>query len=62
VFKLITYGYEPPVTDVSEANKQYNKKCSATVLITSKTYPKTGTNVSDIQFSPTPEEIVFDTG
>jgi hypothetical protein len=20
------YGYEPPVTDVSEANKQYNKK------------------------------------
>jgi hypothetical protein len=30
VFKLITYGYEPPVTDVSEANKQYNQKCSAT--------------------------------
>jgi hypothetical protein len=25
VFKPITYSYEPPVTDVSEANKQYNQ-------------------------------------
>jgi hypothetical protein len=25
VFKLVTFGYEPPVTDLSKANKQYTK-------------------------------------
>jgi hypothetical protein len=25
VFKLITYGYEPPVTDAGKASKQYTK-------------------------------------
>ena len=29
-FKLITYGYELPVTDASEPNKQIYKKCSVT--------------------------------
>jgi hypothetical protein len=32
-FKLITYGYEPPVTDVSKPNKQIHQKCSATQSI-----------------------------
>jgi hypothetical protein len=27
---IITYGYEPPVTDVSKPNKQRFHKCSAT--------------------------------
>jgi hypothetical protein len=30
VFKLITYGYEPPVTDVSKPNKQIYHICSVT--------------------------------
>jgi hypothetical protein len=28
--KLITYGYEPPVTDGSKPNKQIYQKCLAT--------------------------------
>jgi len=29
-FKLITYGYEPPVNDANEPNKQISQKCSVT--------------------------------
>jgi hypothetical protein len=32
-FKLITCGYEPPVTDASKPNKQIYQKFSATVFI-----------------------------
>jgi hypothetical protein len=37
ILKLITYGYEPPVTDVSKPNKQTYQKRSATVCI--RNYP-----------------------
>jgi len=32
-FKLIIYGYDPPVTDASQPNKQIYQRCSATIYI-----------------------------
>jgi len=32
-FKLIAYGYEPPVTDANKPNKQIYQKYSATILM-----------------------------
>jgi hypothetical protein len=34
-FKLITYGNEPRVTDLTKHNKQICQKCSATIAATS---------------------------